>query len=166
MGVIMIKTMLANQNLAALLLRAGLAFVFLYAAIGAFIEPDDWVGFLPGFLTDRISGDTLLPPFSVGELVLAAWLLSGVYVRYAALASAAMLAGITLAGLSSFIVTFRDVGLLLAALALAALPTNAPAKSNSCCKIPAMTIAMILGLAIIILLTKEFGLAYVKNSDK
>lgn len=130
MGVIMIKTLLANYNLAALFLRVGLAFVFLYAAIGAFIEPDDWVGFLPGFLTDRISGDTLLPLFSIGELILAAWLLSGVYVRYAALASAAMLIGITLAGLSSFIVTFRDVGLLLAALALATLPADVPAKNS------------------------------------
>jgi hypothetical protein len=61
----------------------------------------------------------LLKFFAVYELVLAAWLLSGVYVRYAGLLCAATLAGITLSNFSLFAISFRDIGLMFAALALA-----------------------------------------------
>src|SRR5262245_19172312 len=90
----------ANAKLASyarfspLLLRIGLAIVFVYAAVASTLSPDDWVGFLPKFMTALIPGETLLKVFSVFELILAAWLLSGVYVRYAALLCAATLAGI------------------------------------------------------------------------
>jgi uncharacterized membrane protein YphA (DoxX/SURF4 family) len=108
-----------DKNLAPLLLRIGLATVFLYAAISSLANPNDWIGFLPPFLTDMISGYTLLKFFAVYELVLAAWLLSGMYVRYAGLLCAATLAGITLSNFSLFAISFRDIGLMFAALALA-----------------------------------------------
>ena len=41
---------LNNPKLAQALLRIGLAFVFLYAAISSLMHPDEWVGYLPSFL--------------------------------------------------------------------------------------------------------------------
>ncbi len=99
----------------------GLAVILLYAAIGSFVDPREWVGYLPGFMTDIVDANVLLNYFAVFELALAAWLLSGVYTRYAALVTAAMLAGIVLANFDLFAITFRDIALIFAALALAAL---------------------------------------------
>ena len=105
----------------SLLLRAGLAFVFGYAAFGSLFYPNDWLGYLPSFLLDLSFAKGILFMIAVGELLLVIWLLSGRYVRYAALLSAIMFVGIILAQPSVFIVTFRDIGLLFMALALAAL---------------------------------------------
>jgi uncharacterized membrane protein YphA (DoxX/SURF4 family) len=115
------NTFFANQQLTGLLLRTGLAIIFLYAAVSSFINPQDWVGYLPGMLTDRISSDILLKIFSVYELLLATWLLSGIYVRYAAVACAATLAGIVVFNFELFAITFRDIALIFAALALASI---------------------------------------------
>lgn len=116
-----IPTLLAKQDPAALLLRIGLATMFLYAAISSFMSPQDWVGYLPAALIDRIDAHALLKVFSVYELVLAAWLLSGWYVRYAAVLCALTLAGITISNFALFAISFRDIGLMCAALALACL---------------------------------------------
>lgn len=110
---------LSKQDLTELLLRTGLTVILLYAAISSFANPQDWVGYLPGMLTERISADILLKLFSVYELILAVWLLSGVYVRYAALLCAATLAGIVVTNFELFAITFRDIALIFAALALA-----------------------------------------------
>lgn len=109
------------KQLAPLLLRIGLATVFIYAAIAAYIDPNEWVGYLPSLLTDHIDAKAVLPFFSLFELALAAWLMSGVYVRYAALFAAVTLSGIVIFNFSLFAISFRDIGLVFAALALAAL---------------------------------------------
>ena len=114
-----LSQLLENKNLTPLLLRLGLATVFLYAAISSFLDPREWIGFLPPLLTEYVDGELLLKFFSVYELLLAAWLLSGVYVRYVALLCAATLAGIVVSNFSLFAISFRDIGLMLAALALA-----------------------------------------------
>jgi uncharacterized membrane protein YphA (DoxX/SURF4 family) len=100
------------------LLRAGLALVFLYASINSFLSPQDWVGYFPQFMRDVVPVSILLPVFSVYELALAAWLLSGIYVKYAALLAAATLAGIVVSNFSLLPISFRDMALMLAALAL------------------------------------------------
>jgi DoxX-like protein len=102
------------------LLRIGLAFVFLYAAVASLMQPQEWVGYLPTFLTAMMAGTTLIKIFAAYELVLTVWLLSGKYGRYAALLCAVTLAGIVVTNLSQLVITFRDVGLMFAALALAA----------------------------------------------
>lgn len=112
---------LDRPGLPALLLRLGLAVILLYAAIGSFLDPREWIGYFPDFLTDAVDRDLLLGAFSIYELALAAWLLSGVRVRYAALLTAATLAGIILANFNLFAITFRDIALIFASLALAAL---------------------------------------------
>lgn len=115
-----LQKLLDNKMLTPLLLRIGLATVFIYAAVSSFLDPNEWIGYLPSFLTSIVEAETLLPFFSVYELLLAAWLLSGVYVRYVALLCAATLAGIVVFNFALFAISFRDIGLVLAALALAA----------------------------------------------
>jgi len=110
---------LQKKHVTPLFLRLGLATMFLYAAISSFVSPRDWVGYLPSFMTDIIQAETLLKFFSVYELALAGLLLSGVYVRYVALLCAATLAGITAFNFGLLQISFRDIGLTFAALALA-----------------------------------------------
>jgi uncharacterized membrane protein YphA (DoxX/SURF4 family) len=110
---------IAKLNLTPLLLRIGLAVVFLYAAISSTLSPQEWVGYLPSIATEHVRAENLLKVFAVYELALAGWLLSGIYVRYAALLCAATLLGITVSNFSLFAISFRDLGLVFAALALA-----------------------------------------------
>jgi hypothetical protein len=105
---------------AKLLLRCGIAFVFVYAAISSFVTPSAWLGFIPGFVPTALA-KLSLEAFSVIQVALAAWLASGLYLRYAALASGLIITVLTLSNLASLVVTFRDIGLALAAFALAAL---------------------------------------------
>jgi len=112
----------AQSRLAPLFLRIGLATVFLYAAISSFLSPNDWIGYLPTFIKDIFPATVLLNIFSVIELLLAAWLLSGVLTRYAALVCVVMLAGIVASNVTLLPISFRDIGLIFAALALALWP--------------------------------------------
>jgi uncharacterized membrane protein YphA (DoxX/SURF4 family) len=105
-----------------LLLRLGLAVVFIYAAVSSTLTPNEWIGYLPAVLTDMFPAEVLLKVFSVFELFLAVWLLSGVYVRYGALLAALTLTGIVVSNFSLFAISFRDIGLICAALALAVSP--------------------------------------------
>jgi uncharacterized membrane protein YphA (DoxX/SURF4 family) len=111
-------TSLHIKNPTSLLLRFGLATIFLYAAISSFLVPEEWVGYFPQVLRDIVPADILLPIFSIYELLLAGWLLSGLYVQYAALLSAATLAGIVVSNFQLFAITFRDIALIFASIAL------------------------------------------------
>jgi uncharacterized membrane protein YphA (DoxX/SURF4 family) len=113
-----INAFLDRHNFAPLLLRMGLATVFIYAAVSSYLDPREWVGYLPSFIVENFNAEALLKLFSVYELLLAAWLLSGVYARYAGLLCALTLAGITVSNVSLFAISFRDIGLMFAALAL------------------------------------------------
>ena len=107
-------------NYAIWLLRLALAFVFAYAAISALVNPGFWLGFIPPFVPATLAKPSL-DVFSFVQLVLAAWLLWGKWLRYAAGLSCLLLTALTLTNLSSLIITFRDVGLILAAASLALL---------------------------------------------
>ena len=95
--------------------------MFLYAAISSFLQPSEWVGYLPSFVALYFEPEFVLKLFSVIEIIIATWLLSGVYTRYAALTAAVMLLGITISNFSLLAISFRDIGLAFAAFALAAL---------------------------------------------
>jgi len=118
-----------SQSPATLLLRAGLALLFFYASISAFKNPNDWIGYLPMFIRNIAPHDpaSILHFFSAFELLLALWLVSGIYVRIAALVTAVTLVGIVVSNFSLFAITFRDMALIFAALALffAAQPKKA-----------------------------------------
>lgn len=113
--------LLKDRRLPVWLLRIGLAGTLLYAGISSLVTPDDWLGYLPGLVTDIVDGEVFLNLFAVYQLALATWLLSGYYLHLAALACAATMGGIFLGNLSLIEITFRDAGLFFAALTLAAL---------------------------------------------
>lgn len=100
-----------------LLLRAGIAFSFLYAAIAGFINPEAWIGWLPRFLQKQ----AILTSFGVGEIILAFWLLSGWRTFLAAIISGFMLFGIVVLNFQAMLIVFRDASLAMAAFALAIL---------------------------------------------
>lgn len=110
---------LSGKQLSPLLLRAGLSIIFLYAAVSSLTNPLDWVGYLPQSMRRAPSARTYLHAFSVYEIMLVLWLVSGKYLRYAGLVCAVTLAGIVASNFSLFAITFRDIALIFAALALA-----------------------------------------------
>lgn len=107
-----------NRDIARLLLRLGLVFVFLYAAISSLRQPLIWAAYLPNFMTESISATLLIKIFAIYELSLATWLLIGKRVQYAALLSAATFTGIVITNPSQLTTTFRDIGLVFMAVAL------------------------------------------------
>lgn len=102
----------------SLILRIALASVFLYAAISSFISPNDWIGYMPSFMRGIVPDSLLLGGFSMLEIVLSLWLLSGRNMIDASLVSAALLGGIVVLNPALLPITFRDIGLFIAALAL------------------------------------------------
>jgi hypothetical protein len=119
-----------NERIAAFFLQGGLAFVLFYAAISSLYEPDAWISYIPSFTTVIFPASTSLMMISFFQIALAIWLLSGLYVRYAALVTAALIAGLVVFNLNSLIITFRDIGLVLAAVALFTLTIDDPRKTT------------------------------------
>lgn len=113
-----------NVNLASLMLRIGLAGVFIYAALSAFKTPEAWLSYIPPFTAKFMSLKTALDIMSVFQLVLAVVLLSGKYLKYTAAISAILLAGILALSLNELLITFRDIGLVFMAIALIFLDKN------------------------------------------
>lgn len=96
-----------------LVLRIGLAGVFLYAGVNSLLNPTSWIGFVPQIPFRELA----LMAHGVFEILLALILLSGLWKRLASI-----LAFLSLAGILIFYgvddVSFRDFGLLAAAYAL------------------------------------------------
>ncbi len=110
-----------HERLASFLLRAGLAVAFLYAAVSSSLDPFAWIGFFPSAAQLLLDGQILLVLFSLYEVCLALWLLSGVFVRNAALTSLITLTLIILANITLLDILFRDLTITAAAGALLAL---------------------------------------------
>ncbi|KKU91299.1 MAG: hypothetical protein UY23_C0002G0038 [Candidatus Jorgensenbacteria bacterium GW2011_GWA1_48_11] len=99
------------------IIRFGLGLVFLYAGLLMWVEPASWLDFVPAWLGKIIERHTLLSIYAVFELFVAALLLFNKWVKLAAfLAFLDFLSIIVFYGVD--LVTFRDVGLMLSALAL------------------------------------------------
>lgn len=107
-----------RKQLPALILSFGLAFVFLYAGIASLLNPLLWVSYLPQFMGNFIALDVALRFIAVYEIILGLLLVSGKFRKVAAVLSALTLAGIIVSSLNQFVITFRDVGLLMMAVAL------------------------------------------------
>jgi hypothetical protein len=114
-------TRAVSLSLVSIFLRVGLAVVFLYTAAASFIEPDAWIGYMPAFLRRVIPANLFLTGFSIIQILLSFWLLSGKKLFYSSLLSAAMLIGIIVSNLGALDIVFRDFAILFSALALAAL---------------------------------------------
>lgn len=107
-----------KKQLPVLILSLGLAFVFLYAGVASLMNPQLWVSYLPHFMGNFIALDVAIKLIAVYEIVLGLLLVSGKFRKIAAALSALTLAGIVASSLNQFVITFRDVGLLMMAVAL------------------------------------------------
>jgi len=106
-------------------LRLGLGLMYLYSGTDLFYNPDTWVGFLPRWFSDFVTGIMSLEAYlrfqGIGEFIIGllflAWFSGTWGVRIAAiLASLEMVFILIFVGIDP--ITFRDIGLLGAALAL------------------------------------------------
>jgi len=102
-----------------MVLRAGVAFAFLYPAVNAVFEPFTWIGYFPPFLRGIVPDPVLLHTFGALEIVIALWILSGWRIFWPSAAATALLLSIVIFDFNSFEVLFRDVSIAAAALALA-----------------------------------------------
>lgn len=115
----MLSSSMTRRSIAELVLRAGVAFAFLYPSINAFIDPSAWVGYFPSFMRGIVSDGVLLSVFGIVELVIGLWILSGKKILIPALAASAMLIAIVAFNIQEMQVVFRDLSIAAAALYLA-----------------------------------------------
>lgn len=108
-----------RKTLAFFLWRTAIASVFAYAAIASFLTPDNWIGYFPEFLRHLVPQNILLGGFSLYELALAVWLLSGKLTFYAAVLAAITLIGIVSFNIAQLDIVFRDFAIILSAASLA-----------------------------------------------
>ena len=107
-----------NPKLVHILLRISIASVFLYAAIGATLQPQNWLVYIPLQLQTLVPGPLFLTAFSLFQLLLSIWLLSGWKSFYAALIAALTFLGIISANFTALDILFRDFALFFVAIAL------------------------------------------------
>ena len=110
-----------KKSLLSFFLRLAIAVPFLYAAISSFLDPTSWIGFLPGWIGIIMPKEIALSMFSIFQIILSLWLLSGKWLRYSSVLASATLLGITVFNLGALDIVFRDVGLLLASVSLTLL---------------------------------------------
>ena len=102
-------------------LRFGLAFVFVYAGISAFINPQNWIGFVPTFIGNFITRGFVLMGFSILEIILGIGLLFNYKTYYLSIISMIFLGVIMLPNTLILDIIFRDVAIFLMALTLMVL---------------------------------------------
>jgi len=110
-----------NYKLALFLLRLGIASVFLYAAIAAYLEPQNWIGYIPQFFRNIFPANVLLMLFGAYQIILSLWLLWGKKIFWASLLSILTFIAIIIANIWSLDIVFRDIAILFAAFSLAVL---------------------------------------------
>jgi hypothetical protein len=104
---------------ASLVLRAGLAFAFLYPPLNALTNPYSWIGYFPTSMRGIVPDPVLLHSFGLVEVAIAVWLLSGWKLFWPSTLAAIMLIAIVVLNLSNFEVVFRDLSIATIAIALA-----------------------------------------------
>jgi uncharacterized membrane protein YphA (DoxX/SURF4 family) len=121
---------MSSTRLGDLILRAGLAFAFLYPPIDAIVDPATWVGYFPHFMQGLLPEPVLLHGFGLVEVVIALWILSGRRIVWPCLMAAALLVAIVVTHQHSFDVLFRDLSLAALAVGLALMHTS-PAGAHT-----------------------------------
>ncbi len=108
-----------RERFADFVLRAGLAFAFLYPPINAIFDPNAWIGYFPSFLRGRVEDLVLLHTFGLIEVIIALWILSGKRIFWPSAAAFVMLIAIVTMDYTEFQVVFRDLSIATIALYLA-----------------------------------------------
>jgi hypothetical protein len=91
--------------------------VFFFAAINFTLHPQLGFAYIPSYVQAIIPPALFLHIFSVYEVVLTVWLLSGKWNRYCGLLTAATLFGFTVLNLNAFGTLFRNVSIFFSAIA-------------------------------------------------
>lgn len=103
-----------------ILLRTGVALAFIYPPISALLNPYAWVGYFPAFVVSisPIESLLLLHLFGLLELAIGLWILLGKNIFIPAAAAAGMLFLIVAFNIQQIDVLFRDIPIILMAVAL------------------------------------------------
>lgn len=113
-----------KELLISFLLRSGLAIAFFYAGISSFLNPTNWIGFVPNFIGAIIPKEIFLIIFSVYELLLGIGLLFDYKTFALSILSSVTLFLILFGNIMNLEILFRDIAILFMALALVALSKN------------------------------------------
>ncbi len=113
-----------KELLISFLLRSGLAIAFFYAGISSFLNPTNWIGFVPNFIGAIIPKEVFLIIFSVYELLLGIGLLFDYKTFALSILSSVTLFLILFGNIMNLEILFRDIAILFMALALVALSKN------------------------------------------
>lgn len=105
-------------------LRAGVAFAFLYPPVAAIFSPNDWIGYFPAFTRGFVPDVVLLHGFGVLEVAIALWILSGKKIFWPSIGATALLISIVVFDFQDFIVVFRDLSIAAAAFSLALMNSS------------------------------------------
>ncbi len=112
---------MSSERIVHLLLRAGVAFAFLYPSLNALVDPYAWIGYFPSFVKGYLPDFLLLHIFGVVEVVIALWILSGWRIGWPCVIATVMLVGIVVFNIPNFQVVFRDLSIAAMSLALAVI---------------------------------------------
>jgi hypothetical protein len=112
-------------------LRLGLGAMYLYSGYDLMANPQHWYGFVPRRFSQAVSGiasvENYLRLQGAGEFLLGILFLAW-FLPQGAVKTAALLAAVEMAAILIFVgvdpITFRDIGLLGAAFALAAITSS------------------------------------------
>lgn len=109
---------MTNKKIISYLLRGAVAFAFLYPPVAAFFNPDGWIWFVPDMIENFMPRTIFLHIFGGVEIVIAFGILFLRNPFYPTFAAIGVLASIVVIDWTTFDVVFRDVSILLAAVAL------------------------------------------------
>lgn len=103
------------------LLRFGVAFTFIFAAVSAFFNPEPWLNYFPDFMRGIFPDMFLLHSWGAGEIILGAWLISGYRIFLPSVGACLFFIGIFIFDFHTMPIIFRNVSILCTSLALAIL---------------------------------------------
>jgi len=99
------------------ILRLGISFTLLWAGIRGILMPNNWIGYVPNFVSEVIDPEIFLVAYGFLWILTAAGLIAGFWRSFFAFVAFAGLVSILIfSGIDD--ITFRDVGLAAAALVL------------------------------------------------
>lgn len=123
-------------KLACQFLRFGLAFAFVFASVGIYLDPESFLHYIPDTVQNEHFLNYFLLIFAVMEILMSVWLLSGWQVRYAAFLSFVIMISIVVFNLDYLFILFRNIAISFAALALTVLEWPKPPDKSSLNNIP------------------------------
>lgn len=115
---------MGKLGMVKLLLRVGIAFVFVYAAVSMSLKPEEYSRYLPVLVKEFFPPTPFLHFFGIFEIILSLWLISGKWNLYPSILASATIFALTIVNLSEFNTLFRNVGIFFASLALIVLNLN------------------------------------------